>query len=335
MKIYTHVIVKGKTVKKRIIPVILCIALALVMLTACSRKPEAPTPDAAATAAPQEHILTPDPDTSPAPLDTPVPTPPPVALDTPTPAAAAPTPTAAPTTAPSAPSVTKSPTDESISEGGSCMFIARADNAASFTWHFVSPDGGTDVAYDSIASYFPSLGVSGGTTDILELIGVPAEFNGWRVYCRFSNSIGSTSSGNAVVSVSTVTPVPDNFAISGAETESLVGEHPDNYSGTYYGPAERGRMTIIGGPDNYNVTVDWSLNPAENSIWTFSGTFDDSGTLIFNDCSKTTTTYYEDGTIKDSIEEFSGASGTLSEIGGNGLIWSIPQDNAVTGTIFE
>lgn len=94
-------------------------------------------------------------------------------------------------------------------------------------------------------------------------------------------------------------------------------------------------MTIIGGPDYYSVTVDWSLNPAENSIWTFSGTFDDSGTLYFYDCSKTTTTYYEDGTIQDSVEEFSGASGSLSEAGGSGLVWSIPQDGAVSGTLFQ
>ena len=42
------------------------------------------------------------------------------------------------------PVVTKSPTDETVNEGGHAEFVARFENAVWAVWHFVSPDGETD-----------------------------------------------------------------------------------------------------------------------------------------------------------------------------------------------
>ena len=280
---------------KKTICVILCAALTLVMLTACSSKKEV-----------SEPMPTPDP--------------------TATPSAAEATATAA--TVSSAPSVTKSPTDESIQEGGSCSFIAKADNATSVVWRFVSPDGRTDEDYSSVYGYFPYLSMSGGTEETLRLSNAPSDLNGWRVYCRFSNGTGSVDSSSATITVTAAAPAPD--------TTNDGIDHSIDYSGVYYETATgHGIMNISGSPDHYDISVEWSFNPGENTCWTFSGTFDSSGSLNFSDCAKVTTTYYENGEIQDSTTEYAWASGSLSITGAAGFVWNIPQDSAVSGSVFE
>ena len=55
------------------------------------------------------------------------------------------------------PQVTENPTDESLTEGYSCMYIASAENADKIEWRAASPDGKTDVPYSAISEYFPYL----------------------------------------------------------------------------------------------------------------------------------------------------------------------------------
>jgi hypothetical protein len=83
--------------------------------------------------------------------------------------------------------ITKDPTDEVVQEGGSCKFVGKAENASKSVWHFVSPDGKTDVNYSKIAKTFPNLDVSGGSGNTLKLGNIPYAMDGWSVYCRYSN----------------------------------------------------------------------------------------------------------------------------------------------------
>ena len=100
----------------------------------------------------------------------------------------------------SLPQVTEQPTDESLTEGYSCMYIASADNADQRMWHAVSPDG-KDVPFTEIGEYFPYMEYAGETTEVLSLFNVAAGFNGWGSYCRFENSAGSTDSAVAMTHV--------------------------------------------------------------------------------------------------------------------------------------
>ena len=95
------------------------------------------------------------------------------------------------TGAPGSPVVTKSPTDETVKPGGSCWFQAKHTGAQLARWHFVSPDGQTDVQYDEAAKMFPDLKIKNGEFDAMQLSNIPADLNGWRVYCRFSNKAGA------------------------------------------------------------------------------------------------------------------------------------------------
>lgn len=116
--------------------------------------------------------------------------------------------TAKPTATPvSVPKVTKSPTGETVTEGSSCIFIARADGATGYTWYCTAADGSVYTMAQAKTS-FPGLSVSGDGTTTLTLSNIPASLSGASFYCNFSNSAGDVKSGSATVTVTKATPKP-------------------------------------------------------------------------------------------------------------------------------
>lgn len=117
-----------------------------------------------------------------------------------------------------APRVTKSPTGETVNVGGSCSFVARYEDAIWAEWHFVSPDG-WDIVYTEAAFQFPTLEIVDGFASTMRLRNIPAELNGWRVYCRFSNNVGATNTLSALITVRGQAPIeplilpPSNEAV--------------------------------------------------------------------------------------------------------------------------
>ena len=108
-----------------------------------------------------------------------------------------------------APKITKSPTSETVAEGGTCYFVAKYENALWAVWHFVSPDGSRDLTYEEAAKEFPTLEIENGMYSQMKLSKIPAELNGWKVYCRYSNRSASADTGMASITVNAKgTPVP-------------------------------------------------------------------------------------------------------------------------------
>lgn len=115
------------------------------------------------------------------------------------------------------PEITKSPTDETVDEGGSAEFVASANHYKSCLWQLVSPTG---VTYDctKVSGTFAGLEVSGATSEVLSLKNIPAELNGYSVVCKFS--AGSTvSSGSAKLTVNAA-PTEATTAPTEAEVKS-------------------------------------------------------------------------------------------------------------------
>ena len=100
-----------------------------------------------------------------------------------------------------APKVTKSPTGETVNEGGSAIFVAKSEGALWAVWHFLSPDGTRDLVYTEAATQFPGLQITGGDQGTLRLSNIPSTLNGWRVYCAYANSIGAANTGTATITV--------------------------------------------------------------------------------------------------------------------------------------
>ena len=104
-------------------------------------------------------------------------------------------------TAGAPPVVTENPTDETLTEGYSCMYIAAADNATKMEWRAVSPDGEIDIPYAELSTYFPYMEFIGEDGPAISVYNVSLEFDGWGSYCRFTNSAGSTDCEHAVTHV--------------------------------------------------------------------------------------------------------------------------------------
>ena len=155
---------------------------------------------------------------------------------TPTEPSATPAPTQAPSPTPAAdpaklPIIKKSPTDETVKPGGSCSFVARYENAIWAVWHFVSPDGKTDLTYEEAAKEFPKLEIINGMYSTMKLNTIPAELNGWRVYCRYRNNNGYTDTQMALITVTsggtpTPTPTPTAAPTTAPEPTATPGPIP-------------------------------------------------------------------------------------------------------------
>ena len=208
--------------KKRVLALVLVCLLSLALLTACGGKKPADegSPADVQPVAPADNqpggseitIVTPEP--TPGQTDPGAVTPVPVVTPAPT-AAPAPTVAPAPTPTPGSnlPIITKSPTDETVTEGGSAMFVARYENAIWAVWHFVSPDKQTDMTYEAAQSRWPSMEIVNGMYSTMTLHNIPLDLNGWTVYCRYTNNSGSTDTKSALITVKaapapTATPAP-------------------------------------------------------------------------------------------------------------------------------
>ena len=100
-----------------------------------------------------------------------------------------------------APVVTKSPTDETVKVGESAYFVAKYNNANLARWHFVSPDGATDVQYDEAGKLFPGVQIVHGEYSTMQLKNITKDLDGWKVYCRYSNKVGYTDTEMATITV--------------------------------------------------------------------------------------------------------------------------------------
>jgi hypothetical protein len=207
------------------------------------------------------------------------------------------------------PTITRSPTSEDVDKGGSCWFVARADNATRVEWYFVAPDN-TEVKYSDIGSTFPSLKVADGNTGALKLSNIPAEMNGWQVYCHFSNALGSADSNRAKIT------------IKNAST--------DHYLGTYV--CGRASIKISGGPQKYQVFISWGSSASEHSEWTFTGKFDENGILTYTDCTRTDVVYIDNVTHTDTVV-YTNGTGKLQFSDPN-LFWTDNKENKGDGMTF-
>ena len=122
----------------------------------------------------------------------------PVATPIPTPA---PTPTPVPTNySGPAPVVTKNPTNESLSTGGTTWFIAHAINATKLTWQAVSPDGLVYTLAEAL-SIHPGLSLENEANDTLAVRNVPFTLNGWGFQACFEGPGGVALSSVAYIFV--------------------------------------------------------------------------------------------------------------------------------------
>ena len=114
------------------------------------------------------------------------------------------------------PKVTKNPTGETVVEGESATFIARADNVRQYSWQFALADASFDAA--ELMSYIgKGVKVSGWNSEKLVIENIPKELDGLYVWCQF---VGAEASVDSTAAVLMVVPLED--------ASPVVTKHPTN-----------------------------------------------------------------------------------------------------------
>lgn len=224
------------------------------------------------------------------------------------------------------PVVTKSPTAETVDAGGSAWFVAKYRNATWAVWHFMSPDFQINLTYKEAAERFPGLQIVGGDQSNLQLKNIPADLNGWSVYCEYTNNFGSVDTDPATITVKGGTPAPTAAPAPASTTD---------YSGTYVESiAQRGVITITGGPQIYRVHVRWPGSASEVAEWDFSGSFDTDGILRYTGGSKTITTYDGNGNGVMTTSYTDGTGKLVYSAAGNTMYWTDDKEDVANGASF-
>lgn len=111
--------------------------------------------------------------------------------------------------------ITKSPTSETVDEGGKAIFIAKAENASSSVWILVSPDAKTTYRLEEGPKAFPGLSADGQGTQKIHLYNIPYSMNGWRIQCYFEGNGGPLYTSGAYLTVNKTSSVPQSQIPSG------------------------------------------------------------------------------------------------------------------------
>lgn len=229
--------------------------------------------------------------------------------------------------APVLPTVTKSPTDETVEEGGSCLFLAGYENAELAVWHFVSPDGQTDMTYEAAQTAFPSMEIRNGMFSNLQLSNIPYALNGWRVYCQYSNpGVGYVNTETARITV-----IAEQGGQNQAGTGAAAVSGNVSFHGYWVRELDPERCQIVMnwvGDGSYQVFVAWATGQMVRSVWSMTATPAGADRLEYRGGDYWVETYESDGSYTVS-DQRTGEAGTFFFDGGGRLIW----DDVVMGEL--
>ena len=105
--------------------------------------------------------------------------------------------------------ITKNPTNEYRTIGGTAWFISGATGYETLKWYIEAPDG-TKYSVQEFRTRVPYATVEEENTTTLTIRNLSAEMNGWDVYCTFSNKEGKVATMMAFMYVSAYVPQASN-----------------------------------------------------------------------------------------------------------------------------
>ena len=198
--------------------------------------------------------------------------------------------------------ITKNPTNESHTVGGTATFIANASTWTSLSWSFVSPQGGEYNA-DGFVKMFPYAKVSGAGTTTLTIANVSTDMNGWSVYCTFYSGSQTARTGSAYLYVSGSTTTSTSYSYYYGLDYYIIY----NADGSYTMYFTDGSSLTVYRDNTYvytekNGTVTRYTTPG---AWVVPGTSDydpwlqnDDGTWSYVSRNGNVTTFFADGSYE-------------------------------------
>ncbi len=100
--------------------------------------------------------------------------------------------------------VTKHPTDETRTAGGTAWFVSGAQFYETLDWTFVDPTG-HEYTVQQFRNMFPYVTVEGEYSTNLTVRNLSLELNGWAVFCNFHSSADNAKTNWAFFHVNTYT----------------------------------------------------------------------------------------------------------------------------------
>lgn len=147
------------------------------------------------------------------------------------------------------PVVTKHPTGETLVEGESATFIAKADNVRQYVWEIGIADACIDV--EILPNYIgKGVKVSGWDTERLVIENIPIELDGAHVWCRFVGAEESVTSDSAILKV-----------ISLENAIPVVTKHPTSET------VEAGGEAVFVAKAKYVQIYTWQLISPEDVVF--------------------------------------------------------------------
>ena len=147
------------------------------------------------------------------------------------------------------PVVTKDPTGESVVEGESATFIAKATNVKQYVWQIGIADASIDVK-DLPAYIGKGVKVSGWNTETLVIENIPKELDGAYIWCCFVGTEESVSSSAAVLRVT-----------AQKDATPVVTKHPTSET------VEEGGEAVFVAKAKYTQIYTWQLVSPDGIIF--------------------------------------------------------------------
>ena len=93
--------------------------------------------------------------------------------------------------------------DPAVEPGSLVSYVSTAGFATSSIWMFVSPEGDGPMPPNELRDKFPQITIDDAGIGRIIIYNVPAELNGWEIFCRFyeSTRVYSTDSNRATINV--------------------------------------------------------------------------------------------------------------------------------------
>ena len=134
--------------------------------------------------------------------------------------------------------------DPAVEPGSLVSYVSTAGFATSSIWMFVSPEGDGPMPPNELRDKFPQISIDDAGIGRIIIYNVPAELNGWEIFCRFyeSTRVYSTDSNRATINV-IVPPSPTPEPTPEPTPVPVVWEH--NESG-HWQEGENGQVLTQG-----------------------------------------------------------------------------------------
>ena len=127
------------------------------------------------------------------------------------------------------PKISKQPESATTDEKGTVVFKIEASGYKGLTWRFVNPETGEEYTANTISKVFKKIKVTGPNKATVTLKKVPAEMDGWVVYCHLTGNGFQVDSDKVILSTYGASPAPaaEPEPVPAAEPEPVPAAQPE------------------------------------------------------------------------------------------------------------